>query len=103
MPRLVGSGSRERMENKDKDKEEKELIEKRKRFRVITAVSAFSVMTVFDFLAGYLVGDWLDVRLQTGSHICRLLGLGVALLGMLLALVEMIKMAMLDNQKEQQP
>ena len=101
------SGSRERMENKDKvkdkDREEKELIEKRKRFRVITAVSAFSVMTVFDFLAGYLVGDWLDARLQTGGHICRLVGLGVAFLGMLFALVDLIRMAMLANQKEQQP
>ena len=91
------------MEKKDREKEEKELIERRKRFRVIMAVSAFSVMTVFDFLAGYLIGDWLDVRLQTGSHICRLLGLGVAFLGMLFALVEMIRMAMLANQKEQQP
>lgn len=91
------------MEKKDREKEEKELIERRKRFRVIMAVSAFSVMTVFDFLAGYLIGDWLDIRLQTGSHICRLLGLGVAFLGMLFALVEMIRMAMLANQKEQQP
>ena len=91
------------MEKKDKDKEEKRLIEKRQRFRAIMAVSAFSVMTVFDFLAGYLIGDWLDIRLQTGSHICRLLGLGVAFLGMLFALVEMIRMAMLANQKEQQP
>jgi uncharacterized membrane protein (DUF485 family) len=88
------------MENKDRDREEKELTEKRKRFRAITAVSAFSMMTVFDFLAGYLIGDWLDGRLQTGSHICRLLGLGVALIGMLLALAELIKMAMLANQKE---
>ena len=93
-------GIRERMENKDRDREEKELTEKRKRFRAITAVSAFSMMTVFDFLAGYLIGDWLDGRLQTGSHICRLLGLGVALIGMLLALAELIKMAMLANQKE---
>ena len=91
------------MEKKDREKEEKELIERRKRFRVIMAVSAFSVMTVFDFLAGYLIGDWLDVRLQTGSHICRLVGLGVALLGMLLALADLIKMAMLANQKEQPP
>ena len=91
------------MEKKDREKEEKELIERRKRFRVIMAVSAFSVMTVFDFLAGYLIGDWLDIRLQTGSHICRLLGLGVAFLGMLFALVEMIRMAMLANRKEQQP
>lgn len=90
------------MENKDRDKEreEKELIEKRKRFRVITAVSAFSVMTVFDFLAGYLVGDWLDIRLQTGSHICRLAGLFVAFLGMLFALMDLIRMAMLSNRKE---
>ena len=93
-------GIRERMENKDRDREEKELTEKRKRFRAITAVSAFSMMTVFDFLAGYLIRDWLDGRLQTGSHICRLLGLGVALIGMLLALAELIKMAMLANQKE---
>lgn len=101
--RLAGScriGIRERMENKDKKKEDKELTEKRKRFRAITAVSAFSVMTVFDFLAGYLIGDWLDVRFQTGSHIFRLVGLGVALLGMLLALADLIKMAMLANQKE---
>ena len=88
------------MEKIDKEKEEKELIERRKRFRVITAVSAFSVMTVFDFLAGYLIGDWLDIRLQTGSHICRLLGLGVAFLGMLFALVDLIRMAMLSNRKE---
>ena len=93
------------MENKDKDKdkEEKELIEKRKRLRVIVAISAFSMMTVFDFLAGYLVGDWLDARLQTGGHICRLVGLGVAFLGMLFALADLIRMAMLANQKEQQP
>ena len=88
------------MENKDKDKEEKELIEKRKRFRVITAVSAFSVMTVFDFLAGYLIGDWMDIRFQTDSHIFRLVGLGVAFLGMLLALADLIRMAMLANRKE---
>ena len=93
------------MENKDKvrDKEEKELIEKRKRLRVIVAISAFSMMTVFDFLAGYLVGDWLDVRLQTGSHICRLVGLGVAFLGMLFALADLIRMAMLNNEKESPP
>lgn len=95
------------MENKDKDKEEnreeKELIEKRKRLRVIVAASSFCVMTVFDFLAGYLIGDWLDVRLQTGSHICRLAGLFVAFLGMLFALADLIRMAMLANQKEQQP
>ena len=93
------------MENKDKvrDKEEKELIEKRKRLRVIVAISAFSMMTVFDFLAGYLVGDWLDARLQTGGHICRLVGLGVAFLGMLFALADLIRMAMLANRKEQQP
>ena len=97
----MGSGSRERMENKDR--EEKALIEKRNRIRIITAVSAFCVMTVFDFLAGYLVGDWLDARLQTGGHICRLVGLGVAFLGMLFALVDLIRMAMLANQKEQQP
>ena len=103
MPRLVGSGSRERMENKDRDREEKALIEKRNRLRIITSVSAFCVMTVFDFLAGYLVGDWLDVRLQTGGHICRLVGLGVAFLGMLFALADLIRMAMLANQKEQQP
>ena len=89
------------MENKDK--EEKELIEKRKRLRVIVAISAFSMMTVFDFLAGYLVGDWLDVRLQTGSHICRLVGLGVAFLGMLFALADLIRMAMLNNEKESPP
>ena len=97
----MGSGSRERMENKDR--EEKALIERRNRVRIITAVSAFCVMTVFDFLAGYLVGDWLDARLQTGGHICRLVGLGVAFLGMLFALVDLIRMAMLANQKEQQP
>ena len=95
------------MENKDKDKvrdkEEKELIEKRKRLRVIVAISAFSMMTVFDFLAGDLVGDWLDVRLQTGSHICRLVGLGVAFLGMLFALADLIRMAMLNNEKESPP
>ena len=91
------------MENKDKDKEEKELIEKRKRLRVIVAISAFSMMTVFDFLAGYLVGDWLDVRLQTGRHICRLVGLGVAFLGMLFALADLIRMAMLNNEKESPP
>ena len=93
------------MENKDKvrDKEEKELIEKRKRLRVIVAISAFSMMTVFDFLAGYLVGDWRDVRLQTGSHICRLVGLGVAFLGMLFALADLIRMAMLNNEKESPP
>ena len=95
------------MENKDKDneenREEKELIEKRKRLRVIVASSSFFVMTVFDFLAGYLIGDWLDVRLQTGSHICRLAGLFVAFLGMLFALADLIRMAMLANQKEQQP
>ena len=101
MPRLVESGIRERMENKDR--EEKALIERRNRIRIITAVSAFCVMTVFDFLAGYLVGDWLDMRLQTGGHICRLVGLGVAFLGMLFALVDLIRMAMLANQKEQQP
>ena len=92
------------MENKDKDKEEnreeKELIEKRKRLRVIVAASSFCVMTVFDFLAGYLIGDWLDIRLQTGSHICRLAGLFVAFLGMLFALVDLIRMAMLSNRKE---
>ena len=99
----MGSGSRERMENKDRDKEEKALIEKRNRLRIITSVSAFCVMTVFDFLAGYLVGDWLDARLQTGGHICRLVGLGVAFLGMLFALADLIRMAMLANQKEQQP
>ncbi|MBQ9571961.1 MAG: hypothetical protein IJR22_01040 [Acidaminococcaceae bacterium] len=103
MPRLVGSGSRERMENKDRDREEKALIERRNRIRIITAVSAFCVMTVFDFLAGYLVGDWLDARLQTGGHICRLVGLGVAFLGMLFALADLIRMAMLANRKEQQP
>ena len=103
MPRLVGSGSRERMENKDRDRDEKALIERRNRIRIITAVSAFCVMTVFDFLAGYLVGDWLDARLQTGGHICRLVGLGVAFLGMLFALADLIRMAMLANQKEQQP
>ena len=103
MPRLVGSGSKERMENKDRDREEKALIERRNRIRIITAVSAFCVMTVFDFLAGYLVGDWLDARLQTGGHICRLVGLGVAFLGMLFALADLIRMAMLANQKEQQP
>ena len=97
----MGSGSRERMENKDR--EEKALIERRNRIRIITAVSAFCVMTVFDFLAGYLVGDWLDARLQTGGHICRLVGLGVAFLGMLFALADLIRMAMLANQKEQQP
>ena len=99
----MGSGSRERMENKDRDREEKALIERRNRIRIITAVSAFCVMTVFDFLAGYLVGDWLDVRLQTGGHICRLVGLGVAFLGMLFALADLIRMAMLANRKEQQP
>jgi membrane protein DedA with SNARE-associated domain len=57
-------------------------------------------MTVFDFLAGYLIGDWLDIRLQTGSHICRLAGLFVAFLGMLFALVDLIRMAMLSNRKE---
>ena len=91
------------MENKDKDKEEKELIEKRKRLRVIVAISAFSMMTVFDFLAGYLVGDWLDVRLQTGSHICRLVGLGVAFLGLLFALADLIRRARLNNEKESPP
>ena len=91
------------MENKDRDREEKELIEKRRRLRVIVAASSFCVMTVFDFLAGYLIGDWLDVRLQTGSHICRLAGLFVAFLGMLFALADLIRMAMLANQKEQQP
>ena len=91
------------MEKKDKEKEEQELIEKRNRLRIITSVSAFCVMTVFDFLAGYLVGDWLDARLQTGGHICRLVGLGVAFLGMLFALADLIRMAMLANQKEQQP
>ena len=99
----MGSGSRERMENKDRDREEKALIERRNRIRIITAVSAFCVMTVFDFLAGYLVGDWLDARLQTGGHICRLVGLGVAFLGMLFALADLIRMAMLANRKEQQP
>lgn len=90
------SGIEERTENR----EDRELAEKRKRFRVITAVSAFSVMTAFDFLAGYLIGGWLDVRLQTGSHVCRLAGLGVAFLGMLLALASLVKMAMLANRKE---
>lgn len=86
------------MENKDR--EEKEVIEKRKRFRAIMAVSSFSVMTVFDFLAGYLIGDWLDIRLQTGSHICRFVGLGVALIGMIIALADLVRMAMLSNRKE---